>query len=299
MVFVIGEDDLRIFAAVVEHGGFAPTSRTLGITRSAVLRRVERLEGRLGVRLLDRTTRQVSLTDAGDVLYRRAVHILAEIAEAELMVSEFGAEPQGVLRVTSPIVIGHQKLVPLLPDFLNRYKLVKLQLDLSDDAIDPTLSRHDVALRWGEQEDSALVITRLAESHQIVCAAPSYLERHGTPRTPDELAGHNCLMMSRLGLDHNEWTFRYPEGIRSIRVSGNFVVNGGSGHYEALISGLGIGRITDLRGREDIAAGRLMRILQEFEPPVATPIYAAHKSSRLVPLKVRAFVAFLKRRMRR
>jgi DNA-binding transcriptional LysR family regulator len=296
---VIGEDDLRVFAAVVEHGGFAPTARTLGTTRSAVLRRIERLERRLGVRLFDRTTRQISRTDAGDVLYRRAVHILAEIAEAELVVSEFSAEPQGVLRVTCPIMIGHQKLIPLLPEFLERYKLVKLQLNLSDDAIDQTLSHHDVALRWGEQEDSALVLTRLGESHQIVCAAPAYLERHGTPSIPDDLVDHNCLMMSRLGLDHNEWTFRYGNGNRSIRTTGNFVVNGGSGHYEALIAGLGIGRITDLRGREDIAAGRLRRLLQEFEPLAATPIYAAYKSSRLVPPKVRAFVTFLKRTMRR
>ena len=109
--------------------------------------------------------------------------------------------------------------------------------------IDQTLSHHDVALRWGEQEDSALVLTRLGESHQIVCAAPVYLERHGTPSTPEDLAGHNCLMMSRLGLDYNEWTFRYGDGNRSIRTTGNFVVNGGSGHYEALIGGLGIGRV--------------------------------------------------------
>jgi DNA-binding transcriptional LysR family regulator len=295
---VIGEDDLKIFAAVVDHGGFAPTARTLGITRSAVLRRVERLEGRLGVRLLNRTTRQVSLTDAGDVLYRRAVRILGDIAEAELVVSEFGAEPQGVLRVTSPIMIGLQKLVPLLPEFLGRHKLVNIQLDLSDDLIDPNLSQHDVALRWGEQDDSALVITRLTESHQIVCAAPSYLDRYGTPNAPTDLISHNCLMMSRLGLDFNEWAFRYPEGSRSIRVSGNFVVNGGSWHYEALLAGLGIGRITDLRGHDDIASGRLRRILQDYEPIGATPIYATHKSTRLVPPKVRAFIEFLRRRMR-
>jgi DNA-binding transcriptional LysR family regulator len=105
-------------------------------------------------------------------------------------------------------------------------------------------------------------------------------------------------MMSRLGLDFNEWAFRYPEGSRSIRVSGNFVVNGGSGHYEALLAGLGIGRITDLRGHDDIASGRLRRILQDYEPIGATPIYATHKSTRLVPPKVRAFIEFLRRRMR-
>lgn len=289
-----GQDELRVFTCVVDHASFAAAARTLGLTRSAVSRRIDGLEKRLGVRLLDRTTRRISLTDAGEALYQRATRILADIAEAELAASEFGSEPRGVLRVTSPIMIGLHKLIPLLPDFLGRYRHIKLHLDLADDAIDPALTEHDVAIRWGEQRASSLIITRVAESRQIICAAPSYLERHGTPKTPFELTQHNCLMMSRLGTSANEWTFRTREGLLGVKVTGNFVVNGGHGNYEALLAGLGVARVTDLRAAEDISAKRLKPILREFEPSEATPIYAAYKSTRLIPPKVRAFVNYLR-----
>lgn len=291
------QDDLRIFTSVVDNAGFAPASKALGLTRSAVCRRIDKFEKRLGVRLLDRTTRRTSLTDAGEALYLRSVRILSEIAEAELVAGEFGGEPQGILKVTSPIMIGLHLLVPLLPGFLGRYSGVKLQLDLADDGIDPALVDHDVAIRWGEQQTSALIITRLAESRQVICAAPSYLDRFGIPRTPRDLLDHNCIMMSRLGLSHNEWTFRLREGLTSIKVSGNFVVNGGHGNYEALIAGLGIARATDLRVAVDIGAGRLRRILRDFEPGSATPIYAAYKSGRLLPPKIRSFVNYLREHM--
>jgi DNA-binding transcriptional LysR family regulator len=160
------------------------------------------------------------------------------------------------------------------------------------------LTDHDVAIRWDEQQSSAMIITRLTASRQIICAAPSYLHRHGTPKAPHDLTRHNCLLMSRLGLAHNEWTFRSSEGPITVRVSGNFVVNGGHGNYQALIGGLGIGRVTDLRAKEDIEAGRLLRLLPEFEPPGATPIYAAYKRGRLVPPKIRSFINFLRERMR-
>lgn len=292
------QGELQIFSSVVDHGGFAAAARTLGLTRSAVCRRVDGLEKRLGVRLLDRTTRRISLTDAGEALYRRSVTILADIAEAELAVGEFGEEPRGVLRITSPIMIGLHKLIPLLPEFLARHPHIKVQLDLSDDVIDPALAENDIGIRWGEQPSSSLIITRIAESQQLVCAAPSYLERFGTPKTPHELLGHNCLMMSRLGLFTNEWRFRIAGETVPLKVSGNFVVNGGHGNYEALISGLGIGRVTDLRVLEDIRAGRLQPILREFEPDEAMPIFAAYKSGRLVPSKIRLFIDFFREKMK-
>ncbi len=149
-----------------------------------------------------------------------------------------------------------------------------MQLDLSDDVIDPALAENDIGIRWGEQRPSSLIITRIAESRQIVCAAPAYLERFGTPRSPHELLNHNCLMMSRLGLGSNEWSFLIDGEVVPLKVSGNFVVNGGHGNYEALIAGLGIGRVTDLRVIEDIRAGRLQPILREFEPDDAMAIYA-------------------------
>lgn len=291
-------NELQIFGTVVDQGGFAAAAKALGVTRSAVCRRIDGLEKRLGVRLLDRTTRRISLTDAGEALYHRGTRILAEVQEAELAVSEYGEEPRGVLRITSPIMIGLHKLVPLLPDFLRRYRHIKVQLDLSDDVIDPALAENDIGIRWGEQRPSSLIITRIAESRQIVCAAPAYLERFGTPRSPNELLNHNCLMMSRLGLGSNEWSFLIDGEVMPLKVSGNFVVNGGHGNYEALIAGLGIGRVTDLRVLEDIRGGRLQPILREFEPDDAMGIYATFKSGRLVPPKIRLFIDYFREQMK-
>jgi DNA-binding transcriptional LysR family regulator len=291
-------NELQIFGAVVDQGGFAAAAKALGVTRSAVCRRIDGLEKRLGVRLLDRTTRRISLTDAGEALYHRGARILAEVQDAELAISEYGEEPRGVLRITSPIMIGLHKLVPLLPDFLRRYRHIKVQLDLSDDVIDPALAENDIGIRWGEQRPSSLIITRIAESRQIVCAAPSYLERFGMPRTPHELLNHNCLMMSRLGLGSNEWSFLIDGEVVPLKVSGNFVVNGGHGNYEALIAGLGIGRVTDLRVIEDIRAGRLQPILREFEPDDPMVIYATFKSGRLVPPKIRLFIDYFREQMK-
>jgi DNA-binding transcriptional LysR family regulator len=290
--------ELQIFNCVIDQGGFAAAARHLGMTRSAVCRRIDGLEKRLGVRLLDRTTRIVSQTDAGRTLYRHSTRILSDLAEAELVVSEFSEQPRGILRITSPIMIGLHKLIPLLPGFLAQHSSISVQLDLSDDAVDPSLSDHDLALRWDEQRPSALIITRIAESRQIICAAPCYLERFGTPSVPKELLRHNCVMMSRLGMTTNEWDFVIDQQPVALKVSGNFLVNGGHGNYEAVIAGLGVGRMTDLRVLQDIADGRLRRILAEYEPAGGTPIYAAYKSSALVPPKIRLFLNYLREQMK-
>jgi len=290
--------EFQVFNSVVDHGGFAAAARALGITRSAVCRRIEGLEKRLGVRLLDRTTRSISRTDAGETLYQYSARIQSDIVEAEMVVSEFSEEPRGTLKVTSPIMIGLHKVIPLLPGFLARYRHIRVQLDLSDDLTDPALADHDLGLRWGEQPASALIITRTAESRQILCAAPSYLSKFGEPKTPKDLLRHNCVMMSRLGLSSNEWAFIIDGEAISLKVSGNFVVNGGHGNYEAVIAGLGIGRMTDLRVLQDINDGRLRRILREFEPPSGTPIYAVYKSGSLVPPKIRLFVDYLRGEMK-
>lgn len=291
-------DDIQVFSAVVEQASFAGAAKTLGLTRSAVCRRIDRFEKRLGVRLLDRTTRRVDLTDAGGVLYERSLRILGEIADAEIAVSQYGGEPQGVLRITTPIMIGLHKVIPLLPEFSARHPQIKCQLNLSDDAIDPALTEHDVALRWGAPSPSSIIITRVGGSRMLICAAPSYLERFGTPQTPDDLLKHNCLMMTRVGLTHNEWTFRRPDGgTHALRVTGNFVVNGGHGNYQAMMAGLGIARVADFRARPDIETGRLVEVLKEYVSIETTPIFAAYKGARLVPPKVRAFVTFMQQNL--
>lgn len=284
--------------SVVEAGGFTAAADRLGITRSAVSRRIDGLEQRLGVRLLDRTTRHVALTEAGDAYYRRGIRIIEEIADAELAASQYGGRPQGTLRITSAVMIGLYKIIPLLPAFIAEHADLKVQFDLSDEGDDPALDAHDVAIAWGSLPASPRIATKLTESRQIICAAPSYIARNGAPETPADLAAHSCLLISGLGSDRNEWYFETPRGPEVIKVTGSFTVNSGNGAYEALIAGIGIGRVTDLRVQGDIAAGRLVPILEAFERRDGVPIYALHKSRRHVPPKVRAFVDFLRDRLR-
>jgi len=288
------QDDIKVFATVVEQNSFAGAAKILGLTRSAICRRIDRFEKRLGVRLLDRTTRRIKLTDAGGVLFERSLHILGEIAEAEIAVSQYGGEPQGTLRVTTPIMIGLHKIIPLLPNFLESHPHIKIQLNLSDDAIDPSLTDHDVALRWGSPTPSTIIITKIGGARQILCASPQYLERKQIPQEPKDLLHHNCLLMTRLGSAFNEWNFKLSNGeIQSLRVYGNFVVTGGHGNYQAVLAGLGIGRVTDLRARSDLETGQLVQLLSNYQIIETIPIFAAYKGSRLVPPKIRAFVSFL------
>jgi DNA-binding transcriptional LysR family regulator len=290
-------DELDVFVRVVQHGSLSAAAAHLGLTRSAVSRRIQATEQRLGVRLLDRTTRRLELTDAGRAFFRRGQRIMAELSEAEREAGEFGSQPRGTLRVSCLVMIALRSLLPLLPDFARLHPGIHVQLDLSDAATGSNLAQHDVAICWGEQVDSRLMSTRLFRSRQVYCAAPSYLDRHGAPQHPRELADHTCLLLSRLGLTTNRWEFVTPDGPLMMAVSGNLVVNNGDAQYEALLLGMGIARVTDLRVREDVQAGRLRFVLEHFTPREDTAIYIVYRKGQPVPRKVRAFVTYLKQRM--
>lgn len=291
---LVQHDDIKIYVSVVEQGSFAAAARHLGLTRSAISRRIDGLERRLGVRLLDRTTRHIHLTDAGDVFYIRSSKILSDLQEAELAVTEFGAKPLGTLKVTCAVMIGLHKVIPYLPEFMRQHPDLSIQLDLSDTPDDPNLEVHDVAITWGRLPDSALVASRIGLTRQIICAAPSYIAEHGQPSHPSELLNHNCIILSGFGMTRNEWYFESEDGINAVKVRGNFVVNSGNAAYQALLCGLGIGRVTDLRGGEDLRAGRLEVLLKDFECQDHVPIYALYRGRRIVPPKVRALIDFLK-----
>ncbi len=290
-------DDLGIFVASVQAGSFSAAASQLHLTRSAVSRRIQAIENRLGVRLLDRTTRRLQLTEAGQTLYDRGTVVLADLAAAEAAASDYGTTPRGTLRVSCLIMIALRTLIPLLPEFLRTYPGVQVQLDLSDTATGSNLTDHDVAICWGEQVDSALISTRLFRSRQLYCASPEYLDRHGVPAHPHDLAGHNCLMLTRLGIISNEWRFTDPSGPFAVKVSGNFVANSGDAQYEALLAGLGIARVTNLRVRDDVEAGRLRFVLEAFTPLADTAVYVMYRRGRHLPPKVRAFVTYLRQHM--
>jgi DNA-binding transcriptional LysR family regulator len=290
-------DDLEIYVSVVEKGSFAAAARHLGLTRSAVSRRIDGLEHRLGVRLLDRTTKHLSMTDAGDVYYARGSKVLTDLRDANLAVSEFGAEPRGTLRVTSAVMIGLYKIIPHLPEFLQAHADLRIHLDLSDTPDDPNLEDHDVAIAWGRLPDSALVASKLGATRQIICATPGYIAEFGRPATPKDLHDHNCIVISSFGDDRNKWYFETEEGIEAVKVHGNFTVNSGNGAYQALLAGVGIGRVTDLRGGEEFRDGRLEILLDEFECKDDVPINALFRANKITPPKVREFIDFLKTKL--
>ncbi|MFG1400046.1 LysR family transcriptional regulator [Roseixanthobacter pseudopolyaromaticivorans] len=288
--------DMEVFVAVVDGGSLSAGAGALEMTRSGVCRRLEQLERRLGVRLLNRTTRQLNLTEPGQAYLTHSRQALKEIEKAEQAAMTFQRDPRGILKVVSPVMIGLHVILPLTREFLATYSELTLNLVVSDEP-SHSMQDFDVIIAFGSQPDSSLISHKVAESRRLICAAPSYLAAHGTPLCPEDLGAHNCLLLSGLGSSSNEWAFRGEQGVQNVRVKGNFVVNNGDAHYAALLAGVGIGRATDLRVRDDVAAGRLVVLLDTYAPDKPTPIYALHHSREQVPPKVRSFIDFYKQRL--
>jgi DNA-binding transcriptional LysR family regulator len=291
---MVSHDDVSVFVTVVEAGGFSASAKRLGLTRSAICRRVEKLEERLGARLLNRTNRHVTTTDAGQTYYERCKEIVQLQQEADLAVGDFVDEPRGTLRVNCAVMFGMVKVIPVLPMFLEKHSRMKMHLDLSDEPLDMSGNSFDLAIRFGDLPDSSLIVTRLTYTHQVICASPAYLNRYGRPQTPGDLRDHNCVLISGLGTKWNEWNFGGPGDPQVVRVSGNFVANSGDGNYEAIRAGIGIGRVLDIKSRADVAAGRLETVLDRFNPSMPRAICMIYQSRQRVPPKIRAFMDFLK-----
>lgn len=291
-------DDLEVYVAVVERGSFAAAARFLGLTRSAVSRRIDGMEQRLGVRLLDRTTKHLSVTDAGEVFYSRGAKILSDMNEAELAVSQFGAKPRGTLKITSAVMIGLYKIIPHLPEFIKSNPDLRLHLHLSDTPDDPNLEENDIAITWGELRDSALVASKLGETRQIICATPGYIAEHGEPKHPRDLLNHNCIIISGFGDERNKWFFETEQGFEAINVTGNFSVNSGNAAYQALLAGVGIGRLTDLRKGVEFDRGELIPILADYECKDGVPIYALFRNQKIIPPKIRVLIDFFRMKLK-
>lgn len=282
---------MSVFVEVVRQGGFSVAARSLNRTPSAVSKQISRLEDRLGVRLLNRTTRQINMTEEGEAYFDRAITILADIAETEAMVANQGAAPRGLLRVTCSTTFGRQKIVPVLPGFLTRYPDLRMQLSLSDTLVDLVQDGFDVALRMGELNDSSLVARRLALIQRLVCAAPSYIEKHGLPEHPEQLSDHNCLV-HRDVTAMNDWAFRLDGDIRKIHVGGSFESNSAVAIHEAALAGLGVAQMASFVAAPDLKAGRLVSCLDKFVDS-ERPIYAVYPHRRHLTQKVRVFIDYL------
>lgn len=285
-------NDMAVFVAVVEGGGFSAASRELKMTPSAVSKLVGRLEDRLGARLLNRTTRSISLTEEGRTYYERAATILEDIEAAELAVRELHAEPRGVLKVNSATTFGRYALIPYIHEFLERFPDLQVQVTLSDSMVDLVAEGWDMGLRIGTLTDSTLIARRLVPVRRVVAGAPTYLDRRGTPRSPDDLAGHNCLRVS-FETALNRWEFKGAGGPRLLDVKGSLEVNDASLLYEAALSGVGLIRATEFLIWEALRDGRLVTVLQDYEPEENRSVFAVYPPGRHQSPKVRAFIDWL------
>ena len=286
---------ITAFTRVVEAGSFARAAERLGVSVSAVSRQVAELEAHLDVRLLNRTTRRLSLTESGQAFFDRSVQLLADLEEAEEAVTSAAVTPRGTLRLTSSATFGSRHLAPAIAAFAVRYPLLRFDVELSERIVDLVDEGFDLAVRIGVPGSQNLVARRIGATRLLCCAAPSYLERHGEPLVPEELARHQCLSYEYLP-DRNEWAFSGPGGSeRSVRISGPAQSNNGRFLAALAAEGIGISREPDFISGPDVRAGRLKVILREFEPP-PLPIYVVYPSRRHLSAKVRAFAGFLAER---
>ena len=283
---------ISAFVAVVEAGSFARAAGRLDRSVSAVSRDIAELEAHLDARLLNRTTRRLSLTETGRAFHERCVQLIADLEEAEQSASEGGVTPRGTLKLTCPITYGTRVLAPIVARFAGRYPELRLDVDLSDRFVDLVDEGIDVAVRIGTIRSQLLVARRIGATALVCCASPAYLARRGTPRTPDELATHACLTYEFSPTRH-QWRFMSADGAeRVVRIAGPIHANNGRMLAALAAEGAGIVCEPDFIVGPDVATGRLVPILADWALP-SVPISAAYPSRRHLSAKVRAFVDFL------
>jgi len=289
---------LRLFVQVCDLGSFSAVARSTHTTPSAVSRQISRLEEYLGARLLQRTTRQQVLTEAGEVYLRHARQIVEDVDMARRAVSGLSNAPSGVLRVTMEADLAQTLLSPILPEFLAAYPDLRVQLHTSA-ALEDLVGRGiDVAVRVGHLENSSLIAKRLSTSRSLLVASPGYLEQNGTPQYPEDLVQLSCLSF-RVEADQTKWHFKSGESVLSVPVLGRVQVSSLIFLREAAKSGLGIAMLPTWVARNDLNSGRLVPVLPGYplEPP-ATPVSAVYPTGRNLASKVRVFIDFLANKMR-
>jgi DNA-binding transcriptional LysR family regulator len=284
--------EMEAFVQVVERGGFSAAARALVMTPSAVSKLVARLEARLGIQLVHRSTRKLQLTPEGQQFYERSLSVLAEIDEAERSVAA-DATPRGRVSINTSVSFGHLVLVPLMTRFLAQHPQVGIDLALTDRVVDLMDERADIAVRWGRLPSSDLVARRLGDTRQAIVASPAYLQQHGTPRRPDDLDHHN-----RLGWSYRrsvpDWPLRVAGRAVNVPVVGSVRAADGETLRQLVLAGVGLARLSIYHVHDDLCAGRLVTVLDEFNPGELEPIHAVYlgKAGRL-PARVRAVLDFL------
>ncbi len=288
-VSVTAISDLEIFARVARTGNMSAAGREMALSPAVVSKRVSLLEDRLGARLFQRTTRQLTLTETGEGYFKRVVDILSLVEEAEDFVSRRNTKPRGILKVTAPTSFGRQHVTQHLGSFLARYPDIELDMHLTDTFVDIIRDGFDLAIRIGELQDSSLVARKLAADHRVLCASPAYLAREGTPKSIAELENHSCI---GAGLQE-AWRLEGPDGATSAKVHSNVRTNSADFVRDALIAGLGIGLRATWDVGQELKSGELLRILSDYRGANTLAIHAVYPSRDFMPAKVNVFIEHL------
>jgi DNA-binding transcriptional LysR family regulator len=286
---------LEVFAMVMREGSFSAAGRLLGLTPSAVARAIDRIEARLGVRLLLRSTRALTATAEGHAYLQTARRILAELDDAEQQIADQGA-PRGRLRISAALSHGRLRVVPLLGDFLRLYPHIQVDIALTDTIVDVAAGQADVAIRFGLLADSLLTARKLGESRRVIVASPDYLKRYGLPTVPEDLHRHNCLNFSFRRAEP-VWPFRLEGKDIALSVKGNIEANNGETLGQLAAAGVGLARVGAFSVFDDIAAGRLVPVLEHLNPGDVEQIHAVFVGGTNMPARVRVFVDFLAARL--
>lgn len=282
--------DMEIFARVVGAGSMSAAGREMNLSPAVVSKRIRRLEEKLGSRLLQRTTRQIAMTEAGQGFYERVVAILASVEEAESFVSRGSAKARGHLKVAVPTSFGRLHIAPHLADFLADNSDLSVNLDLSDEFVDIVGDGYDLAIRIAELSDSSLVARRLAPVHRILCASPDYISKYGYPSSVEELTANHVTLAAA---NQDPWRLSGPDGIVSIRTQSPVKTNSSEVVRECLLSGLGIALRSTWDIGPELREGKLQVLLPEYRASKDVGLYAVYPSRQFLPAKVRVFIDFL------
>jgi DNA-binding transcriptional LysR family regulator len=288
---------MTAFTRTVEKGSIAAAALDIGVTPSALSKILTRLEERLGIRLLTRTTRRLTLTGEGEIYYARCKDILALIESAEAEISLARESPRGHLRVNVGTAIAKHRLTPILPEFLARYPDISVDLGITDRVIDMMTEQVDVAIRMGILEDSSLVMRKIVDTRRVICAAPAYLEKHGIPRHPSDLSRHNCLLLNTSGRAVT-WPFLGADGINRMEVRGKITSDSADFILEMALAGEGIVRLGDFLVAKGISDGLLVPLLEEQHASEPLPVSAVTLPGKHRAPRIQAFIDFLIEKLR-
>jgi DNA-binding transcriptional LysR family regulator len=284
---------LRAFASIVAAGSMSAAARELDLPLSVVSKRLAQLEKSAGVRLLQRTTRRQALTEDGAQFHAHVLRILEQVAQAESQLANSRGEVEGLLRLTAPTEFGRQHIAPIVADFQRLHPGLLVQLELGDTVVNLLESGHEMAIRFGSVPEPNLVVRRLAPNFRVVCAAPSYLERQGTPTQPAQLAAHRCIVIGEAR--RADWRFGGEEEV-TVRIAASFLTNDGQAAHALALQGAGLVVKSIWDVGDDLLAGRLRRLLPQYRM-AAAPLQAVLPSSRNLPLRVRLFLEYLQARL--